>query len=111
MTPTRGSGLAGLADLLRPGLDLLQIAQPRFVGTVLLTVLVFVYNRFIADAFSARSFALVASVLLAYAVLVRIVLTWLAGRAIMPAVNTVFLATDVVMWTVAIYATGGETSW
>src|SRR5213592_3204268 len=94
----------------RPPFDVMQVARARFVGMTLLSAIVLVHNQFVLPDIPLGSSALVAGVLLAYALIVAAVLARVAGHPRVARVNDVFLVVDLALWAFAIYGTGGERS-
>jgi PAS domain S-box-containing protein len=84
----------------------------RVAGALLVLVGVAVHNRFILHELDAGAFTRLAAVFIAYALLswLALYLAWERARPVVD-LGTVFMATDVVAWTCAIYASGGDRSW
>src|SRR5436190_215228 len=97
--------------VVRPRLEVMQVARARFVGMALLSVIVLVHNRLVLPDIPLVWSALVAGVLLTYALIVAGVLAKVAGHPHVARINNVFFAVDLAVWAFAIYGTGGERSW
>src|ERR1051325_9545833 len=95
----------------RPLLDVMQVARARFIGMAILAAIVFIHSRLILPALSLAWSALVAWVVLGYAVIVAAILAMVANHPRVSSFNNVFLVVDLVVWAFAIYATGGDRSW
>jgi signal transduction histidine kinase len=91
-------------------LNVVDIPRLRLIGFTLLAIGVPLHNRFVlgkADWTEAAAFAVL---VLAYALLSWLVLARWYGRAPVD-LGTVFLALDLVGFTLAIYYSGGDRSW
>jgi PAS domain S-box-containing protein len=95
----------------RPPFDVMQVARARFVGMALLSLIVFVHNWVVMPELPLVWSALVAGVLLGYALVVAAILAKLARHPRIARINDVFFAIDLPVWAFAIYGTGGERSW
>src|SRR5437764_1922943 len=92
-------------------LALFDIPAMRVVGSVFLTLGVYLDNRFLApDGAVLRPWWTVAIALLVYAIV-----SWAAVRVVLFRTSLdltlFFLFGDIVVWSYAIYATGAEKSW
>src|SRR4051812_11192440 len=97
--------------VVRPPLDVMQVARARFIGMAILSVIVVLHNHLVLSGPSLASSALVGSVLLGYAIVVAGILTLIARHPRVSTFNDAFLAIDLVVWAFAIHATGGDRSW
>src|SRR5688500_3426097 len=95
----------------RPLLDVTQVARARFVGMALLSLIVLVHNWLVLPEISFGWSALVAGVLVGYALVMAVVLRRLQHHPRIARLSDVFFGVDLVLWAFAIYGTGGERSW
>jgi len=86
----------------------LQIPWLRLIGSLLLALVVFLHQKFVAGT---PDVAWVAPLLIGYAVVSWPVIRLLYGKTGRIDLSLLFLIVDVPLWTLAIYATGGEHSW
>jgi PAS domain S-box-containing protein len=92
-------------------LNVVEIPLLRLLGLGLVVLGVFLNNRFLLHSFSWPQFFSLTVVLAGYALL-----SWLALFLFYPQIKlfdlgVFFLIVDVLVWTVAIYCSGGEKSW
>ncbi|MCX7170298.1 MAG: hypothetical protein NTY41_08410, partial [Proteobacteria bacterium] len=85
-----------------------QIPALRLAGTIFLVLVVLLYQRFIPGT---QTLDWVAPGLVAYAIVTWAILYLLYGKTGRVDLGLVFLIVDVPVWTLVIYATGGENSW
>lgn len=92
-------------------LNVSEIPILRLLGFGLVAIGVFLNNRFLLHAFSWSQFLSLTVVLVAYALISWLVLFLFYPKIKLFDLGVFFLIVDVVMWTVAIYCSGGEKSW
>ncbi len=83
----------------------------RLLGFILLSVLVFLHNKFILGSFSWSGFFGITAAMLIYAVVSWLILHLFYERVKIFNLGSLFLVLDVFLWVLAIYFTGGERSW
>lgn len=83
----------------------------RLLGFILLSVLVFLHNKFILGSFSWSGFFGITAAMLIYAVVSWLILYLFYERVKIFNLGSLFLVLDVFLWVLAIYFTGGERSW
>jgi signal transduction histidine kinase len=81
----------------------------RAVGFALLLAAVYLHQRAMPEAHGGLTFAHLAAVYVAYCVTSWVLLRGLYRK--LPILGPVFLTVDVVAWTLAVYASGGDHSW
>ena len=97
----------------RPALvrvDIMRLAGARLLGMALLALIVLAHNHFVLPGSSTQWSAVVAAVLIGYAVLAAAVLRLTLKLPALPVVVDVLWTLDLVLWAFAIYGTGGERS-
>ncbi len=91
-------------------LALVEIPALRVVGLAFLSLGVYLNNRYIIAEESLAAWAWITALFAVYCVV-----SWLIVRALYGKLNRdvtlIFLVIDVVVWTIAIYASGAERSW
>lgn len=92
-------------------LNVVSYPLARIIGTTFLLLAVLLHNHFILGALSPAGFAAVAVGLLGYSLLAWLVLSLFYGKVGRVDLGDVFMVGDIVAWTCAIYASGGERSW
>jgi PAS domain S-box-containing protein len=95
----------------RRGLEVTQVSLARLIGMALLCLMVFVHDHFIFDTFALRGFVGVSAVIMSYGVAAYLLLGRFARHPRVSQINDVLFGLDIVVWTFAIYATGGNRSW
>ncbi len=87
------------------------IPRLRAIGNAFLVLAVGAHNALLLGTFDARMLAGFAALALAYTVATKLLLAryWRAEARV--DLGTVFLATDVILFVLALYASGGERSW
>jgi two-component system sensor histidine kinase/response regulator len=88
-----------------------EIPLLRAIGTLFLSLGVFLTNRYFLNETSVAPWLTVTAALLVYAAVSWIVLVLLYDAFLPRDLSLGFLVVDVLMWTYVIYATGGEKSW
>src|SRR5262249_34029968 len=92
-------------------LNVIEIPILRLIGFGLVAIGVFLNNRFLLHSFSWSQFLSLTVVFVAYALMSWLVLLLFYSKIKLFDLGVFFLIVDVVMWTVAIYCSGGEKSW
>jgi len=91
-------------------LALVEIPILRVIGLTLLSLAVYLNNRYILEDDSLRAWAWISAFFAIYCAV-----SWLVVRAFYGKmkrdISFAFLVIDVVVWTIAIYASGAEKSW
>jgi two-component system, sensor histidine kinase and response regulator len=87
----------------------IELPLLRVGGSILLCIAVYIHNRFLLS--DGRGWMVVGAVLAVYAALSWAVLVFFLRRDPPRDVTLAALAGDLVVWTVAIYYTGAESSW
>lgn len=85
-----------------------QIPALRLLGMAMLATVVWLYQNFVP---AASDLYWICHALLAYSIVSWWLLIRFYGRTGPVDLGSVFLVTDLPLWTLAIYATGGEHSW
>jgi two-component system, sensor histidine kinase and response regulator len=89
----------------------LSIPFLRVVGSVILALAAYLHNRFLLGDFSMSRWLTLTAILLGHALLSWILLLLFFNRVKRFNLGDVFIFTDLVVWTVAIYYTGANHSW
>ena len=92
-------------------LHAVEIPSLRLLGFVLVSIGVFLHNRFVLDAFILSDWIELVAVVLTYSVLSWIALYFLYPRTSSVDLSTLFLILDIPLFCVAIYYSGGPESW
>src|SRR4051794_34434861 len=92
-------------------LAVFEIPLLRLIGFALLSVAVLLNNRYLLGEPSNRAWAAVTALLLAYCFFSWAALALFYRRLLPFDLSLFFLAIDVVVWTIVIYASGAERSW
>ena len=87
------------------------VPRARVVGHALLLLCVALHNVFILRDFDAAAFTRFALGVLLYSAATTATLRLAAGRVGPARLGAVFLVTDIVVWALAIYVSGGDRSW
>jgi signal transduction histidine kinase len=118
LSPTTGAGVdldpeeAERSKLGRARqLNVVEIPRLRLIGFTLLAIAVPLHNRFVLGAFDWRDVVVFAVLVETYAVVSWLVLARWYGRTRRVDLGTVFLALDLVGFTLAVYYSGGDRSW
>ncbi len=91
--------------------EIVAIPRLRLVGSALLLVTVAVHNALLLDSFDLRIVGTLGVLQLAHYAVSRVALQRYYREDARFDLGTVFLATDVIVFVLAIYASGGERSW
>src|SRR4051794_31181299 len=94
----------------RAQLGVPQIARARLIGMALLCATIFIHNQFILAELSVRGFVALSGLLIGYALVASALLRWFTNRPALASVSDGLYVADIVLWTVAIHATGGDRS-
>jgi len=89
----------------------LQIPALRLAGSLLLSLVIVLYQRFASDGAAGIALGWSVQLLIGYALVSWLCLSVWYGRTGRVDIALAFLILDVPVWTLAIYATGGEHSW
>jgi len=90
----------------------IELPRMRVLGSILLSLAIYVNNRFVLpDATSIRGWALVTVVLAVYAAVSWIAIATFLRRDPPRDLTLPFLVGDLPVWTFAIYQSGGDRSW
>ncbi len=92
-------------------LNLVVYPRTRLLGNVMVVVAVGLHNAYLLESFSWPALGRFAAGILLYSLLSWLVLAVLYEKVRAVDLGVVFMALDVVVWTVAIYASGAERSW
>jgi PAS domain S-box-containing protein len=92
-------------------LNLVVYPRARLLGNLMVVVAVGLHNAFLLESFSWPALGRFAAVILLYSLASWLVLAALYEKVRAVDLGVVFMALDVVVWTVAIYVAGGERSW
>jgi PAS domain S-box-containing protein len=92
-------------------LNVIDIPRLRTLGFALVALGAFLNNRFLLHSFSWPQFLLLTLGMAVYALLSWLLLSLFYTRIKLFDIGAFFLVLDVVLWTVAIYYSGGERSW
>ena len=92
-------------------LNVLDYPAARVMGNALIVVGVALHNRFILGDFDLGPFTAFAIALTLYSLLSWLVLALFWRRVRRVDLGDVFMAADILAWTLAIHASGGERSW
>ncbi len=95
----------------RRRLNVVRIPALRLVGFCFVSFFVFLYNYFVAESLDWTRFAEISAIFLAYTAVSWVTLYLFYDRVRRVDLGAVFLALDMVLWTVAIYHAGAENSW
>lgn len=91
--------------------NIVRFPQLRLIGFTFLAAAIFLHNRFILGQFSWESFLEIFVIMEAYALLSWLCLYLFFKRVRLFDLGVFFFAIDLVVWTLAIYYSGGERSW
>lgn len=83
----------------------------RVVGSALLSLIVYLHNRLLLDEFSLGGWATLTAILVFHAIGSWVVLLLLFDRVKRFQLGDVFITTDLIVWTLAVYYSGGNHSW
>jgi two-component system sensor histidine kinase/response regulator len=83
----------------------------RVVGSALLSLIVYVHNRLLLGEFSLGGWAIITTILFLHAIGSWILLLLFFDKVKRFQLGDVFMVTDLIVWTLAIYYTGGNYSW
>jgi PAS domain S-box-containing protein len=98
-------------DARRRALNVVRIPALRFVGFFFVLLFVLLYNLFVSSSFEWTTYSFYAAATLAYCWLSWVALAQWYDRLGVVDLGVVFLAVDMVLWTVAVYLCGAENSW
>ena len=91
--------------------SVVEIPRLRAIGNAFLVLAIGAHNALLLDAFDVRMLGAFAALVLAYTVATKLLLVryWRPDARV--DLGTLLLATDVIVFTLALYVSGGERSW